>query len=88
MLFFGSMGLKGRYHVVAAPQHPNQLNPIHVGWHRFTVEIAVVRLNDIGPGNIDQLAVHEVQESAWNVGGALRKTCRASEMPVKGKVMK
>jgi hypothetical protein len=88
MLFFGSMRLKGRYHIVAAPQHSSQLNPIHVGLHWFTVELAVVRLNYIGLGNINQLGVHEVQESAWNIGGALRKTCRALEMPVKGKEMK
>jgi hypothetical protein len=47
-------------------------------------------LNDFGLGNIDQLAVHKMQESAWDVGGGiLRKTCRALGMAsvVKGKDM-
>ena len=38
-------------------------------------------MNDFVLGNIDQLAVHKMQESAWNVGdGILRKTCRALGM--------
>jgi hypothetical protein len=37
LIFVGTMGLKGRYHVVVAAKHPNQLNPIHVGLHGFTV---------------------------------------------------
>ena len=71
-----------------SPQHPNQLNPIHVGWHRITVEQAVARLNDSGLGDIDQLAVHDVQESTWNVGGALQKHVGHQGCPVKGKEMK
>ena len=49
---------------------------------------AVVRLNDSGLGDIDQLAIHEVQESAWNVGDALRKHVGRQGCPVKGKEMK
>jgi hypothetical protein len=37
LIFVGTMGLKGRYHVVVATKHPNQLNPIHVGCHGYTV---------------------------------------------------
>jgi hypothetical protein len=44
-------------------------------------------LNDCGLGNIDQLVVHVVQESAWNVIDALRTTCRALGCLVKGKEM-
>ena len=70
------------------PQHPNQLNPKQVGWHLGTVEQGVARLNDFALGDIDQLAAHEVQESAWNVGGALRKHVGRQGCPVKGKEMK
>ena len=52
------------------------------------VEHAVARFNDFGLGDIDQLAVHEVQESAWNIGGALRKHVGRQGCPVKGKEMK
>ena len=51
------------------------------------MEHAVARLNDSGLGDIDQLAVHEVQESAWNIGGALRKHVGRQGCAVKGKVM-
>ena len=51
------------------------------------MEQAVARLNDFGLGDIDQLAVHEVQESAWNVD-ALRKYVGCQGCPVKGKEMK
>src|SRR4051812_16032744 len=37
------------------------------------MEYTDARLNDSAHSNIDQLLVHEVQNSAWNVGGALRK---------------
>ena len=52
------------------------------------MEQAVARLNDSGLGDIDQLAVHDVQESTWNVGGALRKHVRRQGSPVEGKEMK
>ena len=52
------------------------------------MEHAVARFNDFGLGDIDQLAIHEVQESAWNVGGALRKHVGRQGCPVKGKEMK
>ena len=52
------------------------------------MEHAAAWLNDSGLGNIDQLAVHEVQESAWNVGDALRKHVGRQGCPVKGKEMK
>jgi hypothetical protein len=52
------------------------------------VEHAAARLNDSGLGDIDQLAAHEVQESAWNVGDALRKHVGRQGCPVKGKEMK
>ena len=29
------------FEFIVAIQHPNQLNPIHVGWHRITMEHAV-----------------------------------------------
>ena len=60
----------------------------HGGWHRISVEHAVARLNDSALGDIDQLAAHEVQESARNVSGALRKHVRRQGCPVKGKEMK
>ena len=47
-----------------------------------------VQLNDSSLGDIDQLVAHEVQESAWNVGGALRKHVGRQGCPVKGKEMK
>ena len=74
--------------LVAAWQHPNQFNPIHGGWHRITVEHGIAWLNDSALGDIDLLAAHEVQESAWNVGGALRKHVGRQGCPVKGKEMK
>ena len=52
------------------------------------MEHAAARLNDSGLGDIDQLADHEVQESAWNIGGALRKDVGRQGCPVKGKEMK
>ena len=52
------------------------------------MEHGVARLNDSGLGDIDQLAIHEVHESAWNVGGALRKHVGRQGCPVKGKEMK
>ena len=51
------------------------------------LEHSVARLNDSGPGNIDQLIAHEVQESAWNVGGVLQKHVGRQGCPVKGKEM-
>ena len=45
-------------------------------------------MNDSGLGDIHQLAVHEVQESAWNVGDALRKHVGRQGCLVKGKEMK
>ena len=52
------------------------------------MEHAVARLNDFALGDIDQLAADEVQESAWNVGGALQKDVGRQGCPVKGKEMK
>ena len=52
------------------------------------MEHAVARLNDSGLGDIDQLAIHEVQESALNIGGTLRKYVGHQGCPVKGKEMK
>ena len=52
------------------------------------MEHGVARLNDSALGDIDQLAAHEVQESAWNVGGALRKQVGRQECLGKGKEMK
>ena len=52
------------------------------------MEHTAARLNDSGLGDIDQLAVHEVQKSAWNVGGALQKHVGRQGCPVKGKEMK
>ena len=52
------------------------------------MEQGVARLNDFALGDIDQLVVHEVQESAWNVGGALRKHVGHQGCLVKGKEMK
>ena len=52
------------------------------------MEHAAARLNDSGLGDIDQLAVHDVQESAWNIGSALRKHVGRQGCPVKGKEMK
>ena len=52
------------------------------------MEHGVARLNDSALGDIDQLAAHEVQESARNVGGALRKHVGCQGCPVKGKEMK
>ena len=52
------------------------------------MEHGVARLNDSALGNIDQLAAHEVHESARNVGGALRKHVRRQGCAVKGKEMK
>ena len=37
------------------------------------MEHAVARLNDSALGDIDQLGAHEMQKSARNVGGAMRK---------------
>ena len=52
------------------------------------MEHGVARLNDSALGDIDQLAAHEVQESARNIGGALRKHVGRQGCPVKGKEMK
>ena len=52
------------------------------------MEHGVAQLNDFALGDIDQLIVHEVQESARNVGGALRKHVGRQGCPVKGKEMK
>ena len=52
------------------------------------MEHGVARLNDSALGDIDQLAAHEVQESAWNVDGALRKHVGNQGCPVKVKEMK
>ena len=52
------------------------------------MEHGVARLNDFSLGDIDQFVVHEVQESARNVGGALRKHVGRQGCPVKGKEMK
>ena len=52
------------------------------------MEHVVARLNDSTLGDIDQLAAHEVQESARNIGGALRKHVGRQGCPVKGKEMK
>ena len=46
------------------------------------------RLNDSALGDIDQLATHEVQESARNVGSTLRKHVGRQGCPVKDKEMK
>src|SRR3954463_5181577 len=46
ILVVGSKGSTGRQQLVVAIQHPNQLNPIHVGWHRITMEYTVAWLND------------------------------------------
>ena len=46
---------------------------------------AVAQFNHFFLGDIDQLVVHEVQESAWNVGVALRKHVERQGCPVKGK---
>ena len=47
------------------------------------MEHGVARLNDSALGDIYQLAAHEVQESAWNIGGALRKNVGRQGCPVK-----
>ena len=52
------------------------------------MEQAVARLNDSGLGGINQLAIHEVLVSAWNIGDALRKHVGRQGCPVKGKEMK
>ena len=52
------------------------------------MEHGVAWLNDSDLGDIDQLVAHEVQESAWNVGDALRKHVGHQGCPVKGKEMK
>ena len=52
------------------------------------MEHAVARLNDSALGDIDQLAAHEVQKSARNVGGALQNHVGRQGCPVKGKEMK
>ena len=52
------------------------------------MEHRVARLNDSALGDSDQLAAHEVQESARNVGGALRKHVGHQGCPVNGKEMK
>ena len=52
------------------------------------MEHGVAWLNDSALGDIDELAAHKVQESAWNVGGALRKHVGRQGCPVKGKKMK
>ena len=52
------------------------------------MEHGVAQLNDSALGDIDQLAAHEVQESARNVGGALRKHVGGQGCLVKGKEMK
>ena len=52
------------------------------------MEHVAARLNDSALGDIDQLVVHKVQESAQNVGGALRKHVGRQGCPVKGKEMK
>ena len=52
------------------------------------MEHGVARLNDSALGDIDQLVIHEVEESARNVGGALRKHVGRQGCPVKGKEMK
>ena len=52
------------------------------------MEYAVAWLNDYALGDIEQLAAHEMQESAWNVGGALRKHVGQQGCPGKGKEMK
>ena len=52
------------------------------------MEHGVARWNDSALGDIDQLAAHEVQESARNIGGALRKHEGHQGCPVKGKEMK
>ena len=46
------------------------------------------RLNDFALGDTDQLVIHEVQDSARNVGGALRKHVGRQGCLVKGKEMK
>lgn len=74
-MLVGTMGLNGRIHVVEARQHHIQCNLTQLGWQRFVVVHAVSRANDMALGNIFQLIVHVVQESAWNVVVALRKTC-------------
>ena len=45
-------------------------------------------MNDFALGDIDQLAAHEVQESAWNIGDALQKHVGRQGCRVKGKEMK
>ena len=52
------------------------------------MEHGVARLKYSALGDIDQLAVHKVKESAWNVSGALRKHVGRQGCPVKGKEMK
>ena len=52
------------------------------------MEHGVAQLNYSALGDIDQLAAHEVQESARNVGAALRKHAERQGCPVKGKEMK
>ena len=52
------------------------------------MEQGVAQLNDFVLGDIDQLVVHEVQESARNIGDALRKHVGRQGCPVKGKEMK
>ena len=49
---------------------------------------AGARLNDSALGDIDQFAANEVQESARNVRGTLRKHVGHQGCPVKGKEMK
>ena len=52
------------------------------------MEHGVARLNDSALGDIDQLATHEVQKSARNIGGTLRKYVGRQGCPVKGKEIK
>ena len=51
------------------------------------MEHGVARLNDSALGDIDQLGAHEVQKSARNVSGALRKHVGCQGCPVKVKEM-
>ncbi len=46
------------------------------------------RMLDAGERHYEGERIHEVQESAWNVGGALRKHVGRQGCPVKGKEMK
>ena len=52
------------------------------------MEHGVARLNDSALDDIDQVAAHEVRESALNVGGSLRKHVGRQGCPVKRKEMK